>query len=81
MAKVAALKITSRPATFNRAGHQFSAEPTTILLADLKQEQVDKLKAEPNLVVADVEIDVPDEEGKEEAKKEANGSKAGGAKK
>lgn len=52
------LKVVSRPAAgFRRAGMHFSAEGTTVPLSDLTQEQVDLLKAEPQLVVVEVDID------------------------
>lgn len=52
------LKIVSRPAGgFRRAGLAFSAEGSTHALSDLTQEQVDLLKAEPQLVVVEVDIE------------------------
>lgn len=50
------LKIVSRPATFMRCGRQFSGHPTVIALADLSADEVDRLKAEPQLVVTEVDI-------------------------
>lgn len=54
-----ALQITARPEKgFRRAGIHHPASPVIHPLATLKKEQIDALKAEPNLVV--VEVDLPD---------------------
>lgn len=50
------LKIVSRPAGFMRCGRMFTAEPTTIALSDLTVDEVDRLNAEPLLVVQEVDI-------------------------
>lgn len=51
------LKIVSRPASFMRCGRQFTGSPTTIALADLSADEVERLQAEPNLVVSEVDIE------------------------
>ncbi len=43
---------------FRRAGFVFSREPYGIALDALTEEQIEQLKAEPNLVVEEVEFDV-----------------------
>lgn len=55
------LKIVSRPASFYRAGRQFTSEPTTIPLSQLTPDQVEALKGEPNLVVTEVDIEPADD--------------------
>lgn len=58
-AKVPALRVRScsPSGTFRRAGEEFSREPRTIPLADLRQDQIKRIREEPMLVVEDVEID------------------------
>lgn len=58
------LKVIARAATFRRAGHVFGAEPVTIALADLTEDQVEQLKSETMLVVQEVDIEQPKEEVK-----------------
>lgn len=53
------LKVTSRPATFRRAGFSFSGEARVIPLAELTEEQVELIKTDPNLVSQ--EVDLPPE--------------------
>lgn len=55
------LKVTSRPATFRRAGYQFSAEARVIPLSDLTEEQVEQITQDPNLVSQIVKIETPAE--------------------
>lgn len=50
------LQIVSRPAAFYRCGRMFTATPTTLSLADLSDDEVERLKAEPLLVVTEVDI-------------------------
>lgn len=50
------LKVIARAASFRRAGHVFTGEATVIQLSELTVDQVEQLKAEPMLVVQDVEI-------------------------
>lgn len=52
------LKVTSRPATFRRAGHSFSAEPRVIPLSELTEEQVSQIEGDPSLVSQRVEIKI-----------------------
>ena len=49
------LVIVSSREGFRRAGHRFGKEPVTLRLADLTDEQVAMLKAEPMLVVTETE--------------------------
>lgn len=51
------LKVVSRRPSFCRAGRQFTGEPTVIPLSELTEDQVDALKAEPMLVVQEVDIE------------------------
>lgn len=50
------LKVTARADHFRRAGFAFTGEARVIPLSDLTDDQVEQLKAEPMLVVQDVEI-------------------------
>lgn len=50
------LRVVSRPATFRRAGYNFSAEPRVIPLSELSEEQVALIEGETNLVATRVEI-------------------------
>ena len=50
------LRIVSRKDAFRRCGRAFGVEPVVIALADLSDEEVDLLKAEPQLLVAEVDI-------------------------
>ena len=58
------LKVIARPQTFRRAGYAFTREPVTIALSELTPEQVELLKAEPSLVVQEVDIEPVNEEAK-----------------
>ena len=49
------LVVVSSREGFRRAGHRFGKEPVTLRLADLTDEQVAMLKAEPMLVVTETE--------------------------
>lgn len=51
------LRIVSRPPRFLRCGREFGPEPRTIPLSELTDEEVERLKAEPLLVV--IEVDIP----------------------
>lgn len=53
------IKVTSRPATFRRAGFTFSAEATVIPLSDLSEEQLAQIESESNLVSQRVDIEAP----------------------
>ena len=53
-----ALQITARPATgFRRCGIHHPPTPTLHALGKFKKEQIEALKKEPNLIVAEVEAD------------------------
>ena len=56
---VKTLRVVARTEGFRRAGYAFGAEPRHVPLADLKPEQIAALKAEPQLVVVDDEIEAP----------------------
>jgi hypothetical protein len=60
MAKTAVLQIHSKRPSFRRAGMQFGSEPVIVPVKSLKPEQIEALKAEPNLVVVEGEADVKD---------------------
>lgn len=53
------LKVTARPASFRRAGHTFSGEAKTIPLSELTEQQVEQIKADPNLVWQEVDVEEP----------------------
>ena len=57
--KLAALQVHAKPARgFRRAGFEFAhSEPITLLVKDLKKEQIKALKDEPNLVVVETTVD------------------------
>jgi hypothetical protein len=61
------ITVVSRPATFRRAGYTFSAEPTTISLADLSEEQLAQIEGDSNLVKFRVEIKAKPETKAEKA--------------
>ncbi len=62
--KVAGIRVVARGAQFRRCGREFGAEPVEIPLTDLKPGKgkepgdLDILRAERQLVVVDVEIEV-----------------------
>ncbi len=58
------LKVTSRPASFRRAGHTFTAEARVIPLSELTEEQVELIEKDPNLVSQRVDIEVPKDDKK-----------------
>lgn len=59
--KQAVLQVTARPDKFRRAGFTFTREVTTLVLKDLKKEQIAALKEEPNLVVIETEVEAESE--------------------
>lgn len=62
---------------FRRAGHAFTREGVVLDTADLSEEQLAAIKAEPKLVVADhVEPESADKTGPKPAEKSASGGKA-----
>lgn len=56
---VPGLRVRSVPASFWRAGRKWTKEPQEVLVSALSKAQIAALKAEPNLVVE--EIDLPAE--------------------
>ncbi len=60
--KRAALRISSKADGFRRAGLAFTREPIDVPLENLTKEQIAALKAEPMLVVAEVEIEAGEAE-------------------
>lgn len=52
------LRIAAKAAGFRRAGRAWRTEPTDVPAADFDQAQIDALRAEPGLVVSDIEIDI-----------------------
>ncbi len=53
---VVGLTVTCRGDSFWRAGRHWTSKPITVALEDLTEEQIEQLKAEPMLMVEDVEI-------------------------
>ena len=53
---VKGLEVIARDTVFYRAGHEWAAEPRSVKLSDLTQEQIDELRNEPMLIVRDVDI-------------------------
>ena len=83
MAKIKALRVASRRPGFRRAGLTHPAQAVLHPLESLTEEQIAQLKAEPLLVVEEVEIEESEKGG---AKPEASGKPAasvqkGGARK
>jgi hypothetical protein len=62
------LRVSSRPATFRRAGLVFTREAQDVPLSELTKEQIKAIREEPLLAVADIEIE-PTPETKEEGAK------------
>lgn len=62
-----ALRIISRRESFWRAGHQFGLQARTLLLSELSEDQVARLKAEPQLVVVETEATPADLAGERAA--------------
>jgi hypothetical protein len=54
--KKAALKVTCRKESFIRAGIHWTKEPKTVLVESLTGGRVAALKAEPMLIVEEVEV-------------------------
>lgn len=52
--------------TFYRAGRGWSQTPTTIALTDLTKAEIEELKAEPLLIVREVELPAPESSEAEE---------------
>ena len=56
--KIPALRISSRPPEFRRAGRLWTREPLTVLLSELSKDQVKALDDEPLIVVERVDVEV-----------------------
>lgn len=56
------LKVTSRPASFRRAGHTFTGEARVIPMSELTQEQLTQIEGDSNLVSQQVDISPHEEE-------------------
>jgi hypothetical protein len=59
--KVPVLEVTAKSERFRRAGISFSKNVTRLVVADLKDEQIKAIKAEPMLSVVEVTADVSTE--------------------
>lgn len=55
------LRIVARKDSFRRCGRVFGIEPVVIALADLTEEELELLKNERQLLVAEVDIEPPAE--------------------
>jgi hypothetical protein len=53
---VPGLRVTAKAEGFRRAGRTWPATPTELPLADFKKGEVEQLRAEPMLVIEDVEL-------------------------
>lgn len=63
------VKVTSRPASFRRAGYTFSSEARVIALSELSEEQLEQITNETMLVAQLVDIDpAPEADLKAETK-------------
>lgn len=51
-----ALEVIAKADVFYRAGREWSQTPRTVLLADLSEQDIADLKAEPMLIVREIEI-------------------------
>lgn len=56
--KVPALRVKSKTAGFRRAGRAWSTEVTDVAVSDFSKDQLAQLKADPELVVVETEIEV-----------------------
>jgi hypothetical protein len=72
------LKVISRKDGFRRAGYVFGAVPVEIPLDVLSAEQIEALKAEPQLIV--VETDVAQTEAEQQDPEETKGAPETGRK-
>jgi hypothetical protein len=59
--KVKGIRVLARRENFRRAGRVFGSQPTDIPVADLKRGELERLRADPSLLVVDVEIAAPAE--------------------
>ena len=53
---IPALRVRSVPASFWRSGRQWTREPQEIPLSAFSDAQIAALRAEPNVVVEDIEL-------------------------
>ncbi|GAB2182671.1 hypothetical protein DLREEDagrD3_28940 [Denitratisoma sp. agr-D3] len=58
--KVPGLRVAAKTKNFRRAGRAWSEQVTDVPLSDFTKGQVEQLKADPGLVVVDIEIEVDD---------------------
>lgn len=59
------LRVRSVPASFWRAGRKWTKEPQEIPVSDFSKAQLTALRAEPNLVVEDIDLVAKVESGVE----------------
>lgn len=59
-AKIAGLRIHAKKAGFRRAGRAWGVAPVDLPVTDFNRQQLAQLRAEPLLVVADIELDAPE---------------------
>lgn len=55
--KIPALRVAAKTEGFRRAGRAWSLAPTDVVASQFTPEQLAALRAEPMLVVADIELD------------------------
>lgn len=60
---VPGLRVTAKADGFRRAGRAWSTSPVDVPLSEFDDDQVAALKEEPGLVVADIDIEAPDDVG------------------
>jgi len=60
---IPALRIRSCPESFFRAGRRWTREPQTIAVTEFTKTELALLRAEPLLVVENVNMPVPEAEG------------------
>ncbi len=58
-------QVTSQIDGFRRGGRAWTVAPTVVALAEFDKEQLEQIRAEPKLLVADVEDITPAEADKE----------------
>jgi hypothetical protein len=59
--KVPGLRVSAKTAGFRRGGRAWGAESEDVVASDFTKAQLEQIKAEPRLVVLDIEIEVPAE--------------------
>jgi hypothetical protein len=57
---VKGVRVVARSDGFRRIGRSFGADPVEIALSDLTDEELQRLRAERELLVVDVAIEVPE---------------------